>query len=131
MGFIDAVTMVIPGISGTATLMMLGAYNKLMETFSNLLNFTQIPNNLMIMLPFSIGLVIGIIFTVKLINYLFKYYKNNTYSAIIGFSISTIIIMAIKCLNSSYTFSNLIVAFIMLLTGLSISKKINHYISND
>lgn len=131
IGFIDAVTMVIPGISGTATLMMFGAYNKLMETFSNLLNFTQLYNNFIIMLPFAIGLSIGIIFTVKLINYLFKYYKNNTYSAIIGFSISTIIIMTIKCINSSYTFYNLIVAFIMLFVGLFISKKINHYISND
>ena len=32
IGFVDAVTMVIPGISGTATLMMLGAYNNLIET---------------------------------------------------------------------------------------------------
>lgn len=131
IGFIDAVTMVIPGISGTATLMIFGAYNKLMETFSNLLNFTQFYNNLMIMLPFAFGLFIGIIITVKLITYLFKHYKNNTYSAIIGFSLSAIIIMAIKCIKSNYTFSNLIIAFIMFFIGLFISKKINHYIAND
>lgn len=131
IGFIDAITMVIPGVSGTATLMMLGAYNRLMYTFSNLLNFTQISNNFMIMLPFSIGLVIGIIFTVKLVNYLFKYYKDSTYSAIIGFSISTIILMAIKCIKSSYTFFYLIVAFVMFFMGIIISKKINHYITND
>lgn len=131
VGFIDALTMVIPGISGTATLMMIGAYNKLMVTFSNLLNFTIFVDNFLIMLPFCIGMVIGIIFTVKLINYLFKNFKDNTYSAIIGFSISTIVLMAIKCINSNYTFLNLIVAFIMLFIGIFISKKINHYISND
>lgn len=131
VGFIDALTMVIPGISGTATLMTIGAYNKLMETFSNLLNFSQFIDNFWIMLPFGIGMIIGIIFTVKLINYLFKNYKDNTYSAIIGFSISTIILMAIRCINSSYTFLNLITAFVMLFIGIFISKKINHYISND
>lgn len=131
VGFIDALTMVIPGISGTATLMMIGAYNKLMVTFSNLLNFSVFVDNFLIMLPFCIGMVIGIIFTVKLINYLFKNFKDNTYSAIIGFSISTIVLMAIKCINSNYTFLNLIVAFIMLFIGIFISKKINHYISND
>lgn len=131
VGFIDALTMVIPGISGTATLMMIGAYNSLMETFSNLLNFTLFNSNFMIMLPFSIGMIIGIVLTVKLINYLFKNYKDNTYSAIIGFSISTIILMAIKCINSNYNFLNLIIAFIMLFIGIFISKKINRYISND
>lgn len=131
VGFIDALTMVIPGISGTATLMMIGAYDKLMQTFSNLLNFNLFTNNIMIMLPFSLGMFIGIIFTVKLINYLFKNYKDSTYSSIIGFSISTIILMGIKCINSNYTFLNLILAFIMLFIGTFISKKINHYISND
>ena len=131
VGFIDALTMVIPGISGTATLMMIGAYDKLMETFSNLLNFTLLYDNFLIMLPFCVGMFVGILFTVKLINYLFKNYKDSTYSAIIGFSISTIVLMAIKCLNSNYTFFNLVVAFVMLFVGIFISKKINHYISND
>ena len=76
------------------------------------------------------SVVIGVI-TVKLINYLFKNYKDATYSAIIGFSISTIVLMAIKCVKSNYTFLNLIIAFIMLFMGCFISKKINHYISND
>ena len=131
VGFIDALTMVIPGISGTATLMMIGAYNKIMETFSSLLDFTLFNGNFMIMLPFCIGMAVGIIFTVKLINYLFNNYKDGTYSAIIGFSISTIVLMAIKCINSSYTFLNLIMAFIMLFIGFFLSKKINHYISSD
>ena len=131
VGFIDALTMVIPGISGTATLMMIGAYDKLMTTFSNLMNFTLFNTNLMIMLPFCIGMLIGIILTVKLINYLFKNYKDNTYSSIIGFSISTIVLMFLKCINSNYDFLNLILAFCMLIIGLIISKKINRYLTND
>ena len=131
VGFIDALTMVIPGISGTATLMMLGAYNKLMETFSNLLNFNIFLDNFRIMLPFCFGLVIGIILTVKLINFLFKFYKDNTYSVIMGFSISTIILMGIKCININYDFYNLIMAFIMLFIGIIVSKKINRYITSD
>jgi putative membrane protein len=131
VGFVDAFTMIVPGISGTATLMMIGAYNSLMETFSNLLNFNQLLDNILIMIPFLIGLFIGVIFTVKLINYLFKKCKDDTYSAIIGFCVSTIILMFIKCINSSYTLLYLILAFIMLIVGFTLSKKINHYIFND
>ncbi len=131
VGVVDAITMVIPGISGTATLMMIGAYNKLITTFSNMLIFDLFFENISIMLPFSIGMILGIIFTVKLINYLFKNYKDNTYSSIIGFSISSIILMAIRCIKTNYTFVALLFAFLMLFLGYFISKKINHYISND
>lgn len=131
VGFVDSLTMVIPGISGTATLMMIGAYDKLMMTFSSILNISLFKNNLLIILPFGVGVVIGIVFTVKLINYLFKNYKDNAYSAIIGFSLSTIILMATKCIKSNYSLLDLLIAFIMLFIGLFISKKINHYVSND
>ena len=80
VGFTDALTMVIPGISGTATLMMIGAYNTLMNTFSNLLDLTFFVDNFLIILPFCIGMSLGIVLTVKFINYLFKHHKNNTYN---------------------------------------------------
>ena len=126
IGFVDALTMVVPGISGTATLMMLGAYEKVIEMYSNIFNFPVMINNLKIIIPYIIGMLIGILGTVKLINFLFKNYKEKTYSAIIGFSLSTIALMFIKCFNSFYTFFDLIVGFIMLFLGIFITKKINH-----
>ena len=131
VGLVDAFTMVVPGISGTATLMMIGAYDKLMNMFSNILNLNYIVDNFLIILPYCIGMMAGLFLTVKIINYLFKNYKNITYNIIVGFSISTIIIMFIKCLDTNYNFINLMIAFIMLIFGLYLSKKINHYISND
>lgn len=131
VGFIDALTMVIPGISGTATLMMIGAYNTLMETYSNVLDLSLIHQNIKILLPFVIGMIIGIVITVKIINWLFKYHTSKTYSAILGFSASTIVLMGIRCINTSYSLSNLIIAFILLFIGMYVTKKINHYFSND
>lgn len=126
IGFIDALTMVVPGISGTATLMMLGAYEKVMVMYSNIFNFSLLLDNLKILIPFITGMGLGIISTVKLIQFLFKNYKEKTYSAILGFSLSTIILMFVKCISSSYTFIQLIIAFIMLFLGIFITKKINH-----
>lgn len=126
IGFVDALTMVVPGISGTATLMMLGAYEKVMEMYSNIFNISLLLNNLKILIPFMIGMGLGIISTVKLIQYLFDNYKEKTYSAILGFSVSTIVLMFVKCISSTYTFIELIIAFIMLFLGIFITKKINH-----
>jgi len=130
-GFIDAVTMVIPGISGTATLMMIGSYDEIITTFSNVLDFNLFIENIKVLIPFGIGMMIGIVLTVKIVNYLFKYHKNGTYSAILGFSASTIILMGIKCINTEYDLTTLILGFITLLLGMIITKKINHYFSND
>ena len=126
IGFIDALTMVVPGISGTATLMMLGAYEKVIEMYSNIFNFSILINNLKILIPYIIGIGLGIIITVKLINFLFKNYQEKTYSTILGFSLSTIVLMFIKCINSFYTLVHLILAFILLFLGMFITKKINH-----
>ena len=46
IGFVDALTMVVPGISGTATLMMLGAYEKVIELYSNIFNLSLLLDNL-------------------------------------------------------------------------------------
>ncbi len=130
-GFLDAFTMVVPGISGTATLMVIGAYNTLIECFSNIFNFNMILDNIKILFPFVLGIFIGVIITVKLISFLFKYYKSKTYSAIYGFSISTIFVIGIKCLKSSYSLIELIISIVFLILGLIITKKINHYVTCD
>ena len=130
IGFIDALTAVVPGISGTATLMMLGAYEKVMELYSNIFNFSMLLDNLKLLIPYITGMLLGIVGTVKLINYLFKNYKEKTYSAIWGFSISTIVLMLIKCLTSFYTTTHLIIAFIALFIGIFITKKINHLLND-
>lgn len=126
IGFIDALTMVLPGISGTATLMMLGAYEKVIDMYSNIFNISVLFDNLKILIPYIIGIVVGILGTVKLIQFLFKNYQEKTYSAILGFSLSTIVLMGIKCINTDYTFSTLITGFIMLFLGIIVTKKINH-----
>ena len=127
IGFVDALTMIIPGISGTATLMMLGAYNTIMNSLSNISNLSMMLENIKILIPFFIGMIIGIIITAKLIDYLFKNYKSTTFSAIIGFTLSTIALMAIRCFKTNYTFIELVIAFILLIIGIMITRIISKF----
>ena len=91
IGFIEAFTTIIPGISGTALFISLGLYEDYLSLFSNLylFEFNKI-------LPFSIGLLIGGILIIRFINYCFKKYKENTYSAILGLVLGSIVMMIIK-----------------------------------
>lgn len=73
---IAAVTMIIPGVSGSFVMMLLGVYETVIGAIKDL--------NFFVLVPFAIGVVIGIIGGAKLISILIKKYKLIVYSAIMG-----------------------------------------------
>ncbi len=91
MGFIEAFTTIIPGISGTAIFMSLGMYDELLALFSNILSF-----ELNKIIPFCIGIILGSLIIVRFIDYCFNNYRNRTYGVILGLLIGSIVSMIIK-----------------------------------
>ncbi len=124
MGIIDAVTMIIPGISGTAILMMLGYYSIIMNAFSTFTNINLLTYNLSILIPFILGLIIGVITLSKMINYLLNKYKISCYFAIIGFSIASILMLFKLTMLSSYHIKDIVISIILLCLGYIISSKL-------
>lgn len=100
MGIMDAISSIIPGISGTAILMYFGYYNEIIETFSTITNISMIEKNIKIMLPFIIGFIIGTIIISKILDKIIKKHPNIVNITITIFMIYTIIIL-IK--NAAYT----------------------------
>jgi len=116
LGFIDATTMIIPGISGTAIFVLLGCYEFILELFSNFFSIFTI--------YFGIGLFLGVILVSKLIDYLFKHYKNKTYLVILGLILSSIIFLIIDLFNNIDT-SNIFVSLILFILGFFVSKRLD------
>ena len=75
-GVLISAGIVIPGVSKTVILMMLGLYEIYLSAISTL--------NLSILIPIGIGLFIGGTLFLFLINLLFKFVKSYTYFGIIG-----------------------------------------------
>lgn len=123
-GLLEALGTILPGISSTALLMLMGVYNIYINTLSNLFNITNIVTNLRIIFPFSLGLLIGIIFISLLVNYLFKYYRSQTFSLILGVSLSSLCLLFIKILSTIYTINILIISIIFIIMGYLITSKI-------
>ena len=82
-GFIAAGTMIIPGISGSMVLMIMGVYEAILTAVSNL--------DIITLIPFVIGVGIGIIVVSKIIDMLLDNFYGYTYYAILGFIIGSII----------------------------------------
>ena len=120
VGVISAATMVIPGISGSAVLMTLGYYEPIINTIKDLTNFSNLFSNMMILIPFGIGVVIGILLIAKLIEYLLKKFEIKTYYGILGFVFASIISIIIQnfFMNGIITISILEVVIGVVLFGL-------------
>jgi len=116
-GFLDAFATVVPGICGTALLMILGYYNTVIGALSDLFNFSNLGTNLFILIPFGIGLFSGVFLISKLINYLFKNYKTETYYSIIGFALMSIVLLILEVLEKTYMMNEIIIALVLFVIG--------------
>ena len=125
IGIIDAITMIIPGISGTAVLMILGCYNTLINAVSRVFDINNVYSNLSIIIPFIIGIIFGIFILTKIINKLLNSYYHITYNAILGFLVATIIYMFKTTLKSNYNMFQVIIGFIFFILGFLVTKRIN------
>lgn len=91
VGMLAAVTMVVPGISGSFTLMLIGYYEPVLNMVNEITAFKNLNTNIILMCVFMLGVILGIVFVSKVIDWCLKHYKKETYYAIIGFVLSSIV----------------------------------------
>ena len=117
VGIISAATMVIPGISGSFVLMMLGYYEPIVNTIRDLTNFSLLSHNLLILIPFGLGIVVGIVLVAKLIEYLLNRYPVKTYYGVLGFVLASLIAIILPVLKIQPTISEVIVSILVFIIG--------------
>lgn len=125
MGIVDAFSMVVPGISGTALMMLFGVYDMIIGSLSSLTNVYMLIENLNVLVPFFVGMVIGTVFFVKLMTFLFEKYRNSMYFIIIGLAISSTVILTFQALNKPYTFGEAIIGILLFTMGYFLGNKLD------
>ena len=123
VGAIAAITMVVPGISGSFVLMLIGYYKPIVKTVSDLTHFNNVIHNLCILIPFVFGVLFGIVSVSKLIKYCLKKYPEQTYSSIVAFVLSSVVLIIYPLLNVSASITELIVGIVLLLMGSILTYK--------
>lgn len=125
VGFIASSAMVIPGISGSFVLMVFGYYEKIMATISHLTTFKNIGQDLIILTIFGIGVLLGILFMAKLITKLIEKNEVRTYFAIMGFVLSSIVVLLIQIGDFKFNFTNIATSILAFLWGYLLSRAID------
>lgn len=81
-GFIAAIALILPGISVSYVLLILGIYEEIIKAFDQL--------NIMYLAILGLGLIVGIISTTQILEKAMTKYKRQTYLIILGFVIGSI-----------------------------------------
>ena len=126
VGMVAASSMIIPGISGSFMLMLLGYYKPIIDTISNLTKFNNLWDNLKILIPFGVGIVVGIVLVAKLIEYLLKRFEIKTYFGVIGFVLASIIAIIVPLFKVNFNVIELIIGIILMAIGSFVTYKISN-----
>ena len=130
VGIIAAATMVIPGVSGSMIMMILGYYNTIIDTINDFINalkafdINAMLNTFVVLVPFGIGVLVGIVAVAKLIEFMLKKYPLITYWAIIGLIVASPFAILIMMEVSSVGVVNILTGIVLLAAGFLISLKL-------
>lgn len=131
VGVIAAATMVIPGVSGSLVLILLGYYEPIVSTISDFIHMNDLVNNMIILIVFGLGVLVGIVGVSKLIEYLFKKYEVKTYYGVLGFVTSSIVAIPVSIISSASIVFNLpqvllgiVIGIIFMIVGIIIGNKL-------
>jgi len=128
IGMIAAITMVVPGVSGSMLLMTIGYYNSITTMVNNAikavltLNITDFFTNFLVLLPFAIGVFAGIIFAAKIIKWLLERYNKTVHWAILGLIVSSPFAIIMNLDLSVASLKTIIISIITFLIGCKIAS---------
>lgn len=121
-GVIEIFASIVPGISGTALLMLIGIYDNILMLFSNLFNLSFVIDNLMIYISYGIGMGLSFIVFSIVISYLLKKYRSLFDTIILGLSISSILLLVLMVFKSKFVLVDLVLGIILFFIGVVISN---------
>ena len=84
-GIVAVCSMILPGLSGSYILLLMGNYLLVLQAISKL--------NLNILLPLFVGCVIGLLVFSRLLSFLFAHFKDQTVALLTGFVTGSLIII--------------------------------------
>ncbi len=84
-GWLASSAMILPGISGSLIFLLLGVYPTVIHSISNF--------RFSVLVVIGLGIVIGLILTSKLIQFLFRKYSTATFAAMIGLVLGSLVVI--------------------------------------
>ena|GEM_PF-376047 len=119
-GVIEVFTSIIPGISGTAIMMIIGIYDVVLMLVGKIYDISYVINNINIYISYGLGIIISFILGTLLINYLLKKRKRLMEIMIGSFSIYSILMMGVMTFSKRASVIEIILGIMLMIVGIVI-----------
>lgn len=130
VGVVAAATMVIPGVSGSMMLMLMGYYNPIISAINDFIralvafDWNGIMQGVGVLAPFGIGVVVGIFAIAKMIEIIFAKFPLYAYWAIIGLIVASPIAIVAMGTFPAITIVHILTGIVTLVIGFVIAMKL-------
>lgn len=130
VGVIAAATMVIPGVSGSMMLMLLGYYDVILVTINDAIDallafdMQEIFRVVGILAPFGIGVIVGIFVIAKIIEFIFSKAEIHAYYAIIGLIMASPIAILLQTDWSKFSIVTMLISVVTFVAGWFAASKL-------
>ena len=130
VGVIAAATMVIPGVSGSMVLLLIGYYNPILSSINGFIraalsfDMPAIMTGVGVLAPFGIGMVIGIFAIAKLIEIIFNKFPLYAYWGIIGLIVASPFAILAMGSFGAITVVSIITGVLALAVGFVVAMKL-------
>lgn len=130
VGVIASATMVIPGVSGSMVLLLMGYYNPIINTINDFIralvafDVEGMLQGCGILIPFGIGVVVGVFAIAKLIEIIFSKCPLYAYWAIIGLIIASPIAIIAMGTYPAITVLSVVTGILALAVGFVVAMKL-------
>ena len=130
VGVIAAATMVVPGVSGSMILMLLGYYDTILATINDFIDaalafdIKAILAATGVLAPFGIGVVVGIFVIAKIIEFIFAKAETHAYFGIIGLIMASPIAILLQTDWGKFSVPTLIISVVTFVAGWFVASKL-------
>jgi len=135
-GIVSSFALVMPGISGSMILIVLGFYTPTLNLIDNFLAWTDVGASISILATMAAGVVIGVLLASKIIAFFLSRFRTGTFYAIIGIIIGSLIAIYYNYEIYDYYLTvgvrwwEILIAGVALVAGISVSYMIVRYSRN-
>lgn len=130
IGIITSATMIVPGVSGSMILLLLGYYNPILATINDFIkalvafDMAGILHGVGVLMPFGIGVVVGIFAIAKVIEVIFEKFPLYAYWAIIGLIVASPVAILLMSTFGTITVLSVLSSVIAFAAGFFIAMKL-------
>ncbi len=130
VGVVAAATMVIPGVSGSMVLLLMGYYNPILSEINNFIrslvngDVSGLLHGFGVLFPFGLGVIFGIFAVAKLIEYIFNKFPLYAYYSIIGLIVASPFAMILLGSFPSITVLSVVASVVCFVAGFGIALKL-------